>query len=444
MISPKNNLDPPKVLVFGFLGTIIFAAVLLYLPFFHESGKVITFEEALFTATSAITVTGLNVIDPGSTFNHWGEFLLILLIQIGGLGFMTFAIWFFALLGKKIGLKQRLLMQENLGQLYIQGIVKLALHLLWITISIEMLGAFLIALRWHQQMGWGEALFQGLFHAVSAFNNAGFSLFSTGLSADVHDPIINLVIIFLILTGGIGFVVILDLIEKKFKFKQFSLHTKITLLFNILFIGFGCLFFLVMEYHNQQSIAGFSVGDKIIASLFQIVTTRTAGFNTLEIGNLTQATLFLFIIYMFIGASSGSTGGGVKVTTFAVILITVQSILRGKKDAMIFERRIPEDIMLRAMVILVLSIVIVVGTTLLLDITERGQSFLAILFEATSAFGTVGLSTGLTPQLSEAGRWIIMMTMFIGRLGPLTIGFALARKKEKVYVRYPEEKIMIG
>lgn len=441
----KNfRLNPTQVLLLGFVIAILLGAILLYLPIFHEPNVDITFTDALFTATSAITVTGLNVIDPGSTFNRGGEIILIILIQIGGLGFMTFAIWFFVLLGKKISLKQRLLMKENIGQMSLEGIVKLALRLLWITMSVELIGALLLALGWHETLGWKEALYQGIFHSVSAFNNAGFSLFSDSLMSSVSNPLVNIVTISLIILGGIGFVVIIDVINKGFVFKKLSLHSKVTLTTNLVLILLGLLFFFLMEFNNQNSLGPLSIGDKFMATFFQVITTRTAGFNTLDIAGLTQATLFFFIIYMFIGASSGSTGGGVKVTSIAVIWVTVKSVLQGKEHATIYKKTLPNELILRTMVVIILSLSVVIVAALILDITEPETPFLTILFEATSAFGTVGLSMGLTPNLSDAGRWVIMITMLIGRLGPLTFGFALANRKTKEHFKYPEEKIMIG
>lgn len=441
----KNfRLNPTQVLLLGFVIAILLGAILLYLPIFHEPNVNITFTDALFTATSAITVTGLNVIDPGSTFNRGGEIILIILIQIGGLGFMTFAIWFFVLLGKKISLKQRLLMKENIGQMSLEGIVKLALRLLWITMSVELIGALLLALGWHGTLGWKEAIYQGIFHSVSAFNNAGFSLFPDSLMSSISNPLVNIVVIFLIILGGIGFVVIIDVINKGFVFKKLSLHSKVTLTTNLVLIMLGLFFFFLMEFNNQNSIGTLTIGDKLLATSFQVIATRTAGFNTLDIAGLTQATLFFFIIYMFIGASSGSTGGGVKVTSIAVIWVTIKSVLQGKEHATIYKKTIPNELILRTMAVIILSLSVVIAAALVLDITEPGTPFLTILFEATSAFGTVGLSMGLTPNLSDAGRWVIMITMLIGRLGPLTFGFALANRKTKEHFKYPEEKIMIG
>lgn len=440
----KNSLSPSRILVLGFLATILISSILLYLPVFHEPTATLTFDEALFTATSAITVTGLNVIDPGTTFNRAGEILLIILIQLGGLGFMTFAIWFYVLLGKKISLKQRILMQANVGQMSLEGVVKLALRLLWITLIVEVIGAFFLAISWHDQFGWKEAFFQGMFHSVSAFNNAGFSLFSDSLMSSVASPLVNIVIILLILLGGIGFIVIIDLINKGFVFRKLSLHTKVVLSTNLVLITIGLVFFFLLEFTNESSIGNYSIGNKFMISLFQVVVTRTAGFNTIDIAGLTQATLFIFILYMFIGAAPGSTGGGVKVTSLAVIWIAIKSTIQGKKYATIFKRTLPYELVNKTMVVIMISISVIIFATLILDITEKGTPFLNILFEVTSAFGTVGLSTGITPELSTVGRIIIMVTMFIGRLGPLTFGYALVKNEYKERYKYPDENIMIG
>ncbi|TCS80589.1 TrkH family potassium uptake protein [Tepidibacillus fermentans] len=438
------QLSPPQILVIGFLSVILFGAILLSMPFSLERGVHLRFLDALFTATSAVTVTGLNVIDPGTTFNRFGEIIIMLLIQVGGIGFMAFAITIFVLLGKKIGLKQRLLMQEGSNQLQMAGVVRLALYILQITVGFELIGAILLALSWHQQFGWGEAFYLGIFHSIAAFNNAGFSLFTTSLMNDVGNPLVNFVITSLIIIGGLGFVVLMELWNKKFQFRRLSLHSKVTLTVNLILISFGTIITFLLEYGNSKTLGPLSIDNKLLASYFQTVTTRTAGFNTLDIGSLTQATLFIYILYMFIGAASGSTGGGIKVTTMAVLLGSVKSLLRGKRNMELFKRTLSVEQVLRSLTIIILSLGIVILSTLILDITERGVSFLNIVFEVVSAFGTVGLSMGITPHLSIIGRIVIITTMFVGKLGPLTIGYALARKEEKEYFRYPEEKMMIG
>ncbi|MFV9511451.1 TrkH family potassium uptake protein [Tepidibacillus sp. LV47] len=438
------QLSPPQILVFGFLSVIFFGAILLYMPISLEKGVNLHFLDALFTATSAVTVTGLNVVDPGTTFNRLGEIIIMLLIQVGGIGFMTFAITIFVLLGKKIGLKQRLLMQEGSNQLQMAGVVRLALYILQITVGFELIGAILLAISWHQTYGWGEAFYLGIFHSIAAFNNAGFSLFKTSLMNDVGNLLVNFVITSLIIIGGLGFVVLMELWNKKFQFRRLSLHSKVTIGATLFLISSGTLITFLLEYGNAKTLGPLSIGNKLLASYFQSVTTRTAGFNTIDIGSLTQATLFIYILYMFIGAASGSTGGGIKVTTMTVLLGTVKSLLRGKQNTELFKRTIPTEQILRSLTIIILSLGIVFLSILILDITERGIPFLNIVFEVVSAFGTVGLSMGITPSLSVIGRIVIIITMFVGKLGPLTIGYAIARKVEKEYFHYPQEKMMIG
>jgi len=443
-MNKKFQLNPPQILITGFFSYILLGALILWLPISLEPGVHIRFLDALFTSTSAVTVTGLTVVDTGTTFNRFGEIVLMLLIQVGGIGFMAFAITIFVLLGKKIGLRQRILMQEGSNQIYLSGVVKLALQLLKITIGFEAIGALLLAYTWHNRFGWGEAIYQGVFHSIAAFNNAGFSLFKNNLMGDVHDPIVNFTISFLIIIGGLGFVVLTELWQKRFKFKRLTLHSKVTLKANFILISLGTIITFLLEYGNQHTLGSLPLGTKWLAAYFQTVVTRTAGFNTVDIGALMQSTLFIYVIYMFVGAASGSTGGGIKVTTMAVLLASVKSILQGKQSTVIYKRRIPIEHILRALSIFLLSLSVVVIASLIMDITERGMSFLSIIFEVMSAFGTVGLSMGITSSLSWIGRIIIILVMFTGKLGPLTIGYAIAKRAEKEYFKYPEEKMMIG
>ena len=443
-MKKEFHLNPPQILVLGFFVYILFGSILLYLPISLEDGVRIRYIDALFTSTSAVTVTGLGVVDTGTTFSRFGEVVLMLLIQVGGIGFMAFAIGIFVLLGKKIGLKQRILMQEGSNQLQMAGVVKLAVHLLQITIGFELIGAILLAFSWHTRFGWGEAFYQGIFHSIASFNNAGFSLFRLNLMEDVTNPLVNIVVSSLVIIGGLGFVVLMELWNKGFKFKKLSLHSKVALTVSLFLIVLGTILTFILEYNSPKTLGPLNLGGKILASYFQSVTTRTAGFNTLDIGSLSQATLFIYILFMFIGAAPGSTGGGIKITTMTILLATVKSSLRGKRNTEIFKRTIPTEHIMRALSIIILALGIVILSILVLDITERGIPFLPIVFEVISAFGTVGLSMGITASLSTVGKVVIIMTMFIGKLGPLTIGYALARRVEKEYFKYPEEKMMIG
>lgn len=400
--------------------------------------------DALFEATSAVCVTGLGVVDTGTTFTLFGQIVLLLLVQLGGWGFMTSGILIFILLGKKIGFKQRLLLQESMNTFSMQGIIKLVQRVIIITLLVEAVGAIFLAIRWGQDMSAGKAIYYGIFHSISAFNNAGFGLESDSLSKWAGDPTVNIVITSLFIIGGIGFFVVEDIFKKRNIFK-FSLHTKIVLTVTIFLNIISTFIIFALEYNNPATLGNLGTEDKWWAAYFQGVVTRTAGFNTIDIGQMTSSSLVLMIGLMFIGASSGSTGGGIKVTTFALLLLALWSVLTNKEDINVFKRRIPSSQVFRALSIAVSGVIFIFIIFFFLTITEKGADIEAIIFETVSAFGTVGLSTGLTGDLSPAGRILITIMMFIGRLGPLTMAFALARRSNKLSkIRYAEEKILIG
>ncbi len=445
MKTVKNKLNPPKILVLGFATIILIGTFLLILPIATENGEGLSFLNALFTATSATCVTGLVVVDTGDTFSTFGELVILFLIQIGGLGFMTFATLLFLLLGKKISLKERLLLKEAFNNITISGLVRLVRRILLFTALIELIGALILSIRFSFDMSIGKAIYFGFFHSISNFNNAGFDLMGgfNGLTEYVDDPFIVLTICALITIGGLGFIVINELYEYR-ETKRLSVHSKIVLTSTlILTIGSTILIFL-FEYGNSKTLGPLSEWGKVLGSLYQAVTPRTAGSNTLPIGDLTQTTLFLIIFLMFIGAGSGSTAGGIKITTFALLVATMWSQIRGKEDVVLFRRRIVNETILKALTVTMCGMMIVIFVTFVLSILEQGHSFMMYLFEATSAFGTVGLSMGLTPELSLGGRLVIILTMFAGRLGPLTIAFAIAKRRKSEAFRHPKGNIMIG
>ncbi|WP_427108244.1 TrkH family potassium uptake protein [Lysinibacillus xylanilyticus] len=445
MKTVKNKLNPPKILVLGFATIILIGTFLLTLPIATENGEGLSFLNALFTATSATCVTGLVVVDTGDTFSTFGELVILFLIQIGGLGFMTFATLLFLLLGKKISLKERLLLKEAFNNITISGLVRLVRRILLFTALIELIGALILSIRFSFDMPLGKAIYFGFFHSISNFNNAGFDLMGgfNGLTEYVDDPFIVLTICALITIGGLGFIVINELYEYR-ETKRLSVHSKIVLTTTlILTIGSTILIFL-FEYGNSKTLGPLSEWGKVLGSLYQAVTPRTAGSNTLPIGDLTQTTLFLIIFLMFIGAGSGSTAGGIKITTFALLVATMWSQIRGKEDVVLFRRRIVNETILKALTVTMCGMVIVIFVTFVLSILEQGHNFMMYLFEATSAFGTVGLSMGLTPELSPGGRLVIILTMFAGRLGPLTIAFAIAKRRKSEAFRHPKGNIMIG
>lgn len=441
----KYTFDPPKVLVLGFALIIVLGAMLLTLPIATNDGQGLPWLDALFTATSATCVTGLVVVDTGTTFTLFGQLVILFLIQIGGLGFMTFATFFAFLVGKRISLKERLLLQEALNNLSIEGIVRLVKRVLVFTVVIEVIGGLLLTIRFSFDMPLLKAFYFGMFHAISNFNNAGFDLMGEfrSLTGYVEDPIVTLVVCALITLGGIGFIVMNEIYEYR-QVRRFSLHTKIVFVTSGLLVVFSTLFIFLLEFHNPKTLQPLSPFGKILASLFQAVTPRTAGSNTLNIPDLTQPTLFLIIFLMFVGASPGSTGGGIKTTTFATLLGAVWSQIKGKEDVIFFKKRIVYDTIYKSLTVTLSGLFIVMVVTMLLTITERGHDFLMILFEATSAFGTVGLSMGLTPELSPFGKVLIMLTMFAGRVGPLTIAYAVTLHRKPDPFRYPKGKIMIG
>ncbi len=449
----KIKLHPAQIMVIGFASVILIGTILLSLPISTHAAERTdslfqTFINAFFTATSAVCVTGLVVVDTGTHWTIFGQIIIGLLIQIGGLGFMTFGTLFAFAIGRRITFRERLVMQEALNQFKLSGIVRITRNILIMTFIVEGIGAIILATRFIPQYGVAKGLGFSIFHSISAFCNAGFDLFGQfgkfqSLTSYVHDPLINVVMMFLIIIGGLGFTVVMEIFRKR-KYKRFSLHTKLVLRMTGLLILIGALGLFVLEYFN--ALNGMSFTDKLLPSLFQGVTPRTAGFNTLDIATLTTGSIFLIIILMFIGGSPGSTAGGVKTTTVGVAIAMVYSIVKGKEDTEISQKKVPHDILRKAIAIILLGIGLVVMVTLLLSITEPGHSFVEILFETMSAFGTVGLSLGITPSLSNVGRIIIAFTMFFGRVGPLTVFLAIIYRqgRNKRLIKYPEERVIVG
>lgn len=437
------RLTPYQILSLGFAGLILAGALLLMTPLASATGQSLSFIDALFTSTSAVCVTGLVVVDTGTYFSRFGQIVLILLIQAGGLGIMTMATLMALLMRKRIQLRERLILQEALNQLTVAGIVRLTKYVIQATLAIEFIGGTILALRWYPEYGL-KGLFFGYWHAISAYCNAGFDLFGEyrSLTGYVDDIIVSITISFLIILGGIGFAVLADIWGNR-KFTAFTLHTKVVLVTSSILILFGTLVTFSLEYHNPGTIGNLPLEGKILASYFQSVTTRTAGFNTLNITDLRTATLFFMIILMFIGASPASTGGGIKTTTFAVLTAAIWALIRGKNDAEVFRRRISQEIIYKSFSVVFIAAALVIFVAMMLSISENFP-FINILFEVVSAFGTVGLSTGITPSLTDTGKLWISLTMFAGRVGPVTLALALAMRTKKSAIQYPEGKITIG
>ncbi|MFE9278890.1 TrkH family potassium uptake protein [Paenibacillus glucanolyticus] len=438
------RLSPPQILVLGFAAIIFIGAALLMLPISSRTGEPLGFIDALFTSTSATCVTGLVVVDTGTTFSSFGQIVIMLLIQIGGLGFMTMATLFALVLKRRISLKDRLVLQEAMNQSSMEGIVRLIRRVLLYSLVIEACGAVLLSIRWAFDMPIGKAIYYGVFHAVTMFNNAGFDLFGDfrSLTGYVYDPVVNVVVMFLIVSGGIGFIVLSDLIDFR-KQRRLSLHSKVVLSMTGALLLLGFIVILIFEFTNPRTLGSLNWGGKFLGALFQSVTPRTAGANTIDITGLRQATQFFIVILMFIGASPGSTGGGIKTTTFTIMVGAVIAMMRGRDDIVMFRYRLAQERVLKALTIALLALLLILAVSMILSTTEEGE-FLEILFETTSAFGTVGLSMGLTPDLTVFGKILISITMFAGRLGPLTLAYALGPKKGKELYRHPEGKMIIG
>jgi trk system potassium uptake protein TrkH len=442
------QLKPPQILVLGFAAIILLGACLLMLPIASADGTSLHFINALFTATSATCVTGLVVVDTGTHFTMFGQIVIVLLIQIGGLGFMSMATLIAFVIKKRITLKERLVLQEALNQGSMEGIVRLFRKVLLYSLTIEGVAAVFFTIRWSVDLGFPKALYYGIWHAISFFNNAGFDLFGSvtgpfsSLTSYANDFTTNVVTMAIIILGGIGFIVMSDLLEYKSK-KKLSLHSKVVLSMTAFLILFGAIVIFIFEYTNTRTLGTLHFGGKVLASFFQSVTPRTAGANTLDIGGLRQATQFFIIILMFIGASPGSTGGGIKTTTFTILIGAMIAMIRGKEDIVFFRFRLEKDRILKAITLTMIALFLVIFVSMVLSTTESA-AFLKILFEVTSAFGTVGLSMGLTPHLTLFGKIMISLTMFAGRLGPITLAYALQPKQEKELYRHPEGKITIG
>jgi len=444
--------SPARVSILGFATLIFVGAFLLMLPEASMARR-LGFVDALFTATSATCVTGLVVVDTAHALSPFGQIVILILIQAGGLGIMTVSTLFLLMAGRKPSLVGRIVIQDTLTHGGEQNFYSVLRDLALFTFVIEGLGAVLMFIRFLPDHDAARALYLAVFHSVSAFCNAGFSLFTDSLMAYRQDWVLNLVMCFLIVTGGIGFLVLSEL-KRQFPFNRrtwsrLSLHSKLVLSTTAILLISSSLLIISMEWHN--TLAPLSYLERCLAGFFQAVSARTAGFNTISIGDMANETLFFFILLMFVGASPGSCGGGIKTTTLVSLAVLGISRLRGQERPQLFRRSISETSVGKAVSIVMVSMIVVLMATMLLLMTELGEiahtmtrgKFLELLFEVVSAFGTVGLSTGVTPGLSVAGKLIITIVMFFGRLGPLVIAIAVSRRSVPRYY-YAEEHIMVG
>jgi len=447
LVFKRDSVKPTQVLVIGFAVVILVGAMLLTLPISSISGQSTDFISSLFTATSAVCVTGLVVVDTGTYWSTFGQTIIILLIQIGGLGFMTIATLIFFISRKKISFKERMVLSEAFNMQNIGGIVKYTRNVIFFTLSVETIGILLLCTKFIPEFGIKKGLGMSIFHGISAFCNAGFDLMGgfKSITPYVNDATINLTIGCLIIIGGLGYSVVDDVFKNK-RFNKLSMYSKMVLTISGLLIVFGMISILIFEYNNPNTLRDLPWYGKLLASWFQAVSPRTAGFNSVNLSSLTTASVFLTIVLMFIGGSPGSTAGGIKTTTIGTIFLTVLSVLKGKDQTEVFGRTISFNTIKKALSIVAIATLIVSVGIMILSITENA-TFIEILFEVVSAFGTVGLTLGLTPDLSLVGRLTIISIMFIGRLGPLTIALAI-NEMQKTHgndrYKYPEGNILVG
>lgn len=443
MSQLKKGISPPQIIVLGFLAIILFGAFLLTLPVSSATGEGTSFLNSLFTATSAVCVTGLVVLDTGTYWSSFGKFVIISLIQIGGLGFMTITTFGVIMIGKKIGIKERILMQESLGQEKVQGIISLTKNIFLGTMFIEIIGALLLSTQFIPAFGWKDGIAKSFFHSISAFCNAGFDTLGnfSSLTGYYSNPVINMTIMLLIIFGGLGFTVIFDFTKNK-KFKKLSLHSKLALLVTSILLVFGTLVMLFLEYSNPETIGQMSLFNKLQVSAFQAVSPRTAGFNTIDLAKLTDSSKFFMMLLMFVGGSPASTAGGIKTTTLAVLVLAMLAFVNNR-DVEAYGRRIKYSVVNKAMTIVVIALFIVITGSMLISIGNPDIAFLDILFEVTSAFATVGLTLGITTKLTAMSQFILILIMFAGRVGALTIILALASRDKKYGYQLPEGNVLL-
>ena len=434
----------------GFLLLIILGALLLSLPCASAAGRSIGALNGIFTATSAVCVTGLIVVDTGKVFSLFGQVVLLLLIQTGGLGFMAFATMAMAALGRRITLKERLLIQKSYSTGTLSGLVRIICWYGLLAALVELSGAALLSVRFVRMYGWVRGCWYGIWHAVSAFCNAGFDLFGSyeSLMPFATDPLVLITLALLVVIGGLGFSVISEALANRLKWRGLSLHARLVLLSTAVLLAAGTVAFLLLEWGNAQTLGRFDAhAVRVLNAFFQSVTMRTAGFNSVDLSAMTDGSKLVSVMLMMIGASSASTGGGMKTTTVVLLLLSAWAVISGRAETAVMGRRIPRDLILRALAVAMVTLLICLGATLALTVTEGGEpAFIDLLFEAASAVATVGVSSAGTSGLSSAGRMILIPVMYIGRVGPLTLAFALAKRRGSRGggLRFPEERVMIG
>ncbi|MBW3584737.1 MAG: TrkH family potassium uptake protein [Cyanobacteria bacterium 0813] len=440
-----------RTIALGFLAVILTGALLLMMPFSTLDGTWSDPITALFTSTSAVCVTGLSVVDVGKYYSFWGQLCLVLLVQIGGLGYMTATTFLLLVLGRRFGLKDKIALQQSLDKSGLAGVVQLVQSILATTLLFELTGVFLLMSVFVPQYGFKEGVWSAIFHSVNSFNNAGFSIYSDNLIGYLSSPMVNFTVTGLIIFGGIGYQVIMEMylwqrdrFNKSPIFTVFSLNYKVVTTTTAVLLILGTLAFLVLEYDNPDTFGALNFPQKVMAAWFQSVTPRTAGFNTISIGQMSEASLFLTIALMFIGASPGSTGGGIKTTTFRILFCCTTAVIEGQEDVECYQRQIPPAMILKTISVVFGSLLVAFTSAILIELTNPQVEFIAALFEAVSAFATVGLSTGITPTISALGKLILIATMYIGRVGVLLLISAAFGDPKPRSFKYAEESLLVG
>lgn len=441
-----SKLTQTQMIVVGFMLIILTGSLLLMLPWASRSHEVTPFLDTLFTATSASCVTGLVVVDTWSHWSMFGQVIILILIQVGGMGFMTLGVFMAILLRRRIGLKTRGVLQESINSLQIGGIVKLAKKIIQGTVFFESVGALILMYRFIPKVGMARGIWYGIFHSVSAFCNAGFDLMGymepyESLCGYAGDWLVNLTIMSLIIIGGIGFFVWDDIATKKLKVHRYTLHTKLVLMTTLALIIGGALFFFFTEQSNVLRNMPFA--ERIWASFFQSVTARTAGFNTVDTGALTEGSKFVTILLMFVGGSPGSTAGGIKTTTLIVLLVCVRSNMRQEKGYNILDRRLDEEVVRKACTVMCTNLLLMLTATIVMLVLQP-FALTDVLFETASAIGTVGMTTGITRSICSISKAVLIFLMYCGRIGSLTFALSLRGNKHEPAVKQPVEQVMIG
>jgi trk system potassium uptake protein len=440
-----------RTICLGFVAVILAGAALLMMPFATHSGQWNSPIVALFTATSAVCVTGHIVVDTATHFSGVGQLIIILLVQVGGLGYMTVTTFLLLLLGRRFGLKDKIAIQQSLDRRSLHGSAQVLKSIVATTLFFELTGAFLLLLVFLPEVGWQKGVWFALFHSVSAWNNAGFALFSDNLVGYQSSLLLNMVITGLIICGGIGYEVILEfylrwrerMLRRKMKTAR-SLNFRVAVSTTLCLLIVGTIAIWLIEIRNSATLGALTLPQQLLAAWFQAVTSRTAGFNTIDISKMTTAGLFVTIALMLIGGSPGGTAGGIKTTTARILASCTYAVLQGKESVVLYRRQVPNSLLLKAIGVTFGSLITVICATIMISLAEPKLDFIRILFEVVSAFGTVGLSTGITADLTDVSKLVLIATMYIGRVGILLLIAAILGNPKSTALRYPEESLLVG